>query len=261
MKRDRDEEDESQNPGGGQTFDFPGSRLSREELGLVLETVREKAKKYHPRLQGMTRAISGAPGVTLNQATVIDALRSAPGFDFGVPSTPPTPSLSTQGSGLGSLFGSQQQSTQPSQEYYVAETPPTQDFDFVMEDTVPEKPERPEQEHEDKFVEGKIEETSTEVRQVGEVEEVHLDEETGVYISKKAEEIYNQVLNELIGGMIADAMGELPQIADYPPALLRLDILDDPAIKSQLDKDRDATPDALRVEIWRLLQEDAMEQQ
>jgi len=248
LKRNRDEEDESQNPGVSQAFDFPGSQPSQEELGLVLEMVREKVKKYRPRLQGMTQAISGAPGVTLNQATVIDALQSAPGLDFGVPSTPPTPSLSTQ----------------PSQEYYVAQTPPTQDFDFVMEDTVPEKSERPEREHEDKFVKGKIEETSTEVREVGEVEEVeevHLDEETGVYISKKAEEIYNQVLNELIGGMIADATGELPQIADYPPALLRLDILDDPTIKSQLDKDRDATLDALRVEIWRLLQEDAMEQQ
>ena len=265
MKRDRDEEDESQNPGGSQTFDHRGSQLSQEELGLLLETVREKVKKYHPKLQGMTRAISGMPGVTLNQATVIDALQSAPGLDFGVPSTPPTPSLSSQGSGLSSLFGSQQQSTQPSQEYYVAQTPPAHDFDFVMEDTFREKPERRAQEHEDKFVEGKMEETSTEVREVREVreveEEVQLDEETGVYISTKAEEIYNQALNELIGGIIAEAMPELPHIVDYPPTLLRWDMLDDPTIKSQLDNDKDATLDALRVEIWRLLQEDAMEQQ
>jgi len=233
-------------------------------LSFVRELVRERVRKKVKELD----------------TTVIQAFQSAPGFDFGVTPTPTTSSLSSQRSGQGSIFGSQQ-FTPSSQEYYVTETPPTtppttprtqDDVDMEVH-TTPEKPGQPEREHGDKFVVGKMEETSTPVREVpevrevrevresrevGDVEEVHLDEETAMYISQKAEEIYDQALKDLIGAMIEQAKLELPQIGDYPPALLRLDILDDPVIKSELDKDKDAKLDALRVEIWRLLQEDAM---
>jgi hypothetical protein len=245
LKRRRDEDGERQNPEVSQAFDFPGGlQLSPELLGLVRQIVQKAVRQKVQQLD----------------EPVIQALQS-PGFDFGVPFTSPTASLSSQGSGQHSLFGSQQ-STPPSQEYYVAQTPPTQDDVDMEVYTTPEKPEKPEREHGDKSVVGKMEETPTEVREVPEVreveeaEEIQLDDETAMYISQQAEEIYDQALKELIDGMIEEAKGELSQIGDYPLALLRLDILADPAIKSELDKDKDAKLDALRVEIWRLLQED-----
>lgn len=103
-----------------------------------------------------------------------------------------------------------------------------------------------------------VQETREEVDEVAEVAEVAeevLDEETSLYISRSAEEIFDDAVKEFLDDAIRQAAQNLSGI-EYSIQDLRMEILYDPGFNAAIAQARSQNLEDLKSEIWQLLQQE-----